>query len=344
MALGQRLAAARHLFEQSIGVANLEVPLSDVCETASFRTFASAILCDPIRFAEVHNLALHEYRRVNRLRSRTHPVPDLAVEAGWIEMPFWIWSRKSPLRRPLYIRPRGPSLLISDRHSFESSFLPGEGGEALERLGESDYSLRPRALITTMYSRLVLSSFFIHGIGGAKYDQLTDLIISRFFRLTPPGFQVLTATLRLPFSLPGATIEDLRRERSRVRELQYHPELFVDSLTGCLEGADQDRVNELIRRKRQLLSEPPGEGSKLEWHRELTGINDALQPVLRTQRERLESEIAELHRDLRRRELLGSREYSFVLHPASICTTLATLVKQTGTGETATDEDAAANP
>ena len=32
----------------------------------------------------------------------------------------------------------------------------------------------------------VLSDLFIHGIGGAKYDELTDEIIRRFFGIEPP--------------------------------------------------------------------------------------------------------------------------------------------------------------
>ncbi len=49
-----------------------------------------------------------------------------------------------------------------------------------------------------MFARLVLSDVFIHGIGGAKYDQLTDAIVRRFFGVEPPGYLVATATLKLP--------------------------------------------------------------------------------------------------------------------------------------------------
>ena len=43
----------------------------------------------------------------------------------------------------------------------------------------------------------MLSDLFIHGIGGAKYDELTDQIICRFFGFEPPGFVALSATQRL---------------------------------------------------------------------------------------------------------------------------------------------------
>ena len=56
------------------------------------------------------------------------------------------------------------------------------------------------ALVTTLFARLVLSDLFIHGIGGAKYDQLTDELIRSFFGLAPPDYLVISATLHLAAS------------------------------------------------------------------------------------------------------------------------------------------------
>ena len=53
-------------------------------------------------------------------------------------------------------------------------------------------------MITTLFARLFLGDLFMHGIGGAKYDQVTDSLVERFFGVKPPGFMTLTATLRLP--------------------------------------------------------------------------------------------------------------------------------------------------
>src|SRR5439155_16156781 len=87
--------------------------------------------------------------------------------------------------------------------------------------------LRPRALITTMYARLVLSDLFIHGIGGAKYDELTDLIIRRFFGIEPPAYITATATFRLPIDRPNVSLDDVRSSAQRIRELRYRPESFL---------------------------------------------------------------------------------------------------------------------
>ena len=60
----------------------------------------------------------------------------------------------------------------------------GEACCAVERLRElpaGSIRLRTRALTTTMFSRFLLGDLFIHGIGGAKYDELGDEIARRFF-------------------------------------------------------------------------------------------------------------------------------------------------------------------
>ncbi len=76
----------------------------------------------------------------------------------------------------------------------------GEGCCAVERLHDlpaRGIRLRTRALTTTMFSRFLLGDLFIHGIGGAKYDELGNEISSRFFGFEPPGFLTLSLTLWL---------------------------------------------------------------------------------------------------------------------------------------------------
>ena len=102
--LGRCLSQGRHQVEAAWGLQTLEVPLSEVCETDSFRWFAVYLMVRLPHFRDVYNQSLEEYRRVNRLRSRSHPVPDLAADGEWLEAPFWIWSREKPRRRRVFVR------------------------------------------------------------------------------------------------------------------------------------------------------------------------------------------------------------------------------------------------
>ncbi|MBX3439347.1 MAG: hypothetical protein KF861_17805, partial [Planctomycetaceae bacterium] len=62
------LTAARHAQEQRWGLSNWELPLSRLCETDPFLWFASHILANLPQFSECHNLVLHAYRQLNRVR------------------------------------------------------------------------------------------------------------------------------------------------------------------------------------------------------------------------------------------------------------------------------------
>jgi hypothetical protein len=65
-------------------------------------------------------------------------------------------------------------------------------------LKNSRHRLSPRALTLTMFVRLLLADQFVHGIGGGRYDQVTDQIIATHFKIDPPAFSVTTATLYFP--------------------------------------------------------------------------------------------------------------------------------------------------
>ncbi|MBY0227749.1 MAG: hypothetical protein K2W96_00575, partial [Gemmataceae bacterium] len=194
--IGERFAEARRRIGREWGCRNVEVPMSAVCGTRAFRSFAEAVARDAARFREVHNRAVAEYRARNGIRSDSHPVPDLAEG----EVPFWAW-RAGEVRRSRVFAPAG-------------------------RL-DSEGKLRSRALATTLFSRLFLADLFVHGIGGGKYDELADALIRGFFGIEPPGYAVLTATRLLPLPLFGTTRDDARRLASRLRELDYNPQRFL---------------------------------------------------------------------------------------------------------------------
>ena len=194
----------RRAREAEWGVRNAEVPLSGVCETEAFLWFASHLLAHLPRFREVHNAALGRYRAAYGIRSRHHPVPDLAVDGDWLEAPFWAWRRERPRRRPLLARqvdPKRMELRIAgeDEPLIELPLGPDrEACCAVERLRELPalgVRLRTRALTTTMFARCLLGDLFIHGIGGAKYDELGDEISRGFFGVEPPAFLTLSLTL-----------------------------------------------------------------------------------------------------------------------------------------------------
>src|SRR5262245_17587431 len=257
--LGLALAEARHWVEWKLGLQTLEVPLSRVAQTRSFRRVVLHLLSTLPQLWRTYNSCLQEYRSVNHIRSSTHPVPGLAEQDDWLEAPFFVWTKEDPRRRHLFVRRQTDSLLISDLQDWRLGLELGPDGSpdrAIDQLAAAEsrgIKIRPRALITTMYARLLLSDLFIHGIGGAKYDELTDLIIRRFFGIEPPAYVTATATFRLPIDRPNVSIEDVRNAVRRIRETRYRPESFLRD-----ERVKQDtdlsaKLSALAAEKREFL-------------------------------------------------------------------------------------------
>jgi hypothetical protein len=317
--LGAGLAQARHLTEIAWGRRNLELPQSELCQTWAFRWFVVHLLNDLPRFAAAYNDSLAAYRRERHLRNHAHPVPDLAADGPWLETPMWLWKADDPQRRPVFARRHGEKLLVSDRHGFERALPAGVSGGLDDAVGEltrweaDGFKLRSRALITTMFSRLVLADLFIHGIGGAKYDEATDAICQRFFGLTPPAFATVSGTLHLPIDHPPGDADAVRRLQGRLRELEFHPERFLNNdphASGGFSG-----VAAVIADKSAWIAEAKTPANAAERHGAIAAANRALQPLVAAARQRTELELASQTRRAQANRILDSREFAFCLYP-----------------------------
>jgi len=318
--LGASLAQARHQLEGRWGLSTLEIPQSWVCQSRPHAWFVAHLLAQLPRLRTIYNEVVDEYRRVNRIRSRAHPVPNLAQAGGWLEAPFWIWAADDPRRRRLFARHDRHQIVLSDRHALEIA-LPlapdGDANRAVERLmelGREGVRIRCRALVTTLWARLVLGDLFLHGIGGAKYDQLTDALVERFFGLKPPDFLVLSATLHLPVPRARPTAQDLRAIEHGLRRLTYHPECFINGTCNAAEGTSSE-VAELIAAKARWIQAAPAPEEAPARYREIRRINEALEPCVAPLRERLLGERRETERSLQAEAVLSGREYAFCLFP-----------------------------
>ena len=150
----------------------------------------------------------------------------------WLESPFWVWRAGQPRRRALLARQR--ARVVELRIAGEDDILvtlpltpEGQACCAVERLRELPAeSIRPAhpGLTTTMFARFFLGDLFIHGIGGAKYDELGDEIARRFLGFEPPGFLALSLTLRLGLPTDPVTPADLAATDRALRDLRFNPD------------------------------------------------------------------------------------------------------------------------
>ncbi|MCA9197318.1 MAG: hypothetical protein KDA87_07255 [Planctomycetales bacterium] len=317
--IGQIFSQFRHAIEGTFGLSNLEVPLSHIADSDPFRMFLWHLLQQAATFRDHFNGSLAEYRRVNRIRNAAQPIPDLAVNGDWIETPFWIWRSDEPVRRPLFVRLQGTDTQLGTDGTIWGTISFGSIDAVVDQfrqLRNQGIKIRTRAITTTLFARLFLADIFVHGIGGAKYDQITNCLMESFFRISPPAFVTATATLRLTPGDPADWDQQIRSGRQRLRQAQYQPETLLPP-----DVLRQDQVSSACASKREWIdhnllspqqtsglpqSRKAGHDAIVQVNRFLSGFLDAF---IRDEQEALETAILAK----KRWAVLGSREFSFIL-------------------------------
>lgn len=319
---GALFSQARSAVEKHWGRSLFDVSVSRIANTHAFARLALELMRDAQAFAEIYNAALAEYRQVHGLRSRSHPAPDLEIVSEQeVEIPFWLWTKASPRRKRTFVRRRGSTFCVTDREGLEWAGDLEEGNELETRLlaqvlSPSDsparLKLRPKGLITTLFARAFLCDGFVHGIGGYKYDQVTEAIAARWGLGTLAPMQCATMTLRLPLLMDVISEAQVRSSKRKLRELVYHPEKFLAEAK--LDAKEQSRAKELVAQKRQWLDRRRPHELR-ERHQAITSINAELAAMLSEVRTLSEIESKEISARFAAQQPWLSREFAAVLFP-----------------------------
>ena len=308
--LGHAIARGRHAFESKLGLSTLEIPVSHLARSHSFAQFSELILGRIEEFIEIYNRVVETYRKLNKIRSYSHPVPQLKISDGWIEAPFWIWSVANPVRKSLFVKPSPTDIQISNLADFTETIPKNSFADNFHSIQQTGARIRPKALMTTLYSRLVLSDLFIHGIGGAKYDQLTDAICNEFFEVILPIYQTTTATMLIQNSVPPINRTETTLRHDRLRQMKFHPEAFIDPMDS---GASKWLDN-----KSKWLQKDLPIGNRLQRHQEIAKSNEALRKRIADQVLKTQSQIEQLRINEPTATILNSREFSFCLFDSNL--------------------------
>lgn len=311
--VGYAIAQARHRIELQHGLRTLEVPLSHLVSTLTFARFSLQLLGELPRLQAIYNGQRAAYRRLHHIRSQAHPVPLLEQQHGWLEAPWWVYRPEAPHRQRLWVRLVDDALILSDQAGWQATIegrldCDNASAQWLDLLADG-ICLRPRALLTTMYLRMLVGDTFIHGIGGGKYDQLTDAIMREFFGITPPDFVVASATMHLPLKSSEENLSS-QAEQQRLWELKFHSDQLPSLQIVAPEFGD------LVRRKRELLENIPPRGEKWKWHLEMTRLNAQLANLANDATQATQRRLEQAQLAARQRRISQSREYSFCLFEA----------------------------
>jgi hypothetical protein len=299
------LAAARMAAEREFGLTNREL----AGRAAPFLPFLFDIAWNVQRFAPAYNAAINAFRKQHRIRGRGRPAPLLEEAAGRIEIPFWGLRTADGQRQRLYVDPKadhpGRAVVLADGAEFD----------------DVECACAPRALALTMFLRLFVADLFIHGLGGAKYDEVTDDIIRRFYGVEPPRYVVATATLRLPLPTFPTTVADLLAVRRQRRELAFSPDRWAARAGVALTAAERALCEERGRlsaeadRLRAHPDEPGVPARRREDHRRLGELAEELVRAHPEWEQQLRERQEQIERELASNKIAQSREWFFALYP-----------------------------
>jgi hypothetical protein len=306
-ALTPSLTNAIHEVEWQVGLRHHTLLASPLWGSHAYLAFVHHILANATSFAGAYNTALADYRRENDISNVGRPWPDLRVTADECEVPFWIDSLERETRTRGRVVPRDGGFTLAAGGSEPFAFDPrADGHAASDRLArfltENTLRLSPRALTLTCFLRLFLADQFVHGIGGARYDQITDRVIEKWIGLRPPAYSVTTATLLFPGALgvERVDVDALSLEGRRLRH-----------------GDGLPRKAELVRR---IASLPRGSVERSRLYYEMHSMLGALenQPPYQRWQQRYES----AREQARHEEMVSDRELFFAIQPAERLTEL----------------------
>jgi len=305
---------ARKAIEEQMGIRLIQRRTSDIW----YGPFLGALLHGAEAFADAHNRALIDYQRAQGIKSPDRPVARLQSVDGAVETAMWIYRPGQARCRLFVANEKDGMKLFADGELV--SRIPLARSQHCSTLAEEldqikPWVIRPRALTLTMWARLFWADLFIHGIGGAKYDRITDRLIRNFFGVEPPAMACVSATLHMPLPRSGTDLAELSASDRCLRDIAFNPQRYVKhpAMASLVEQKEK-----LIAESKRLRAERnPSRRAREQIFADIRSLNDAinaLQPSRRTEmqtaRDQLESAIAA-------DRIANRREFFFAMHPRS---------------------------
>ncbi|HMV41461.1 MAG TPA: hypothetical protein PK079_07325 [Leptospiraceae bacterium] len=221
------------------------INVSELVNLNSFKALVNTIRENLDAFMQVYNNSLAEYRKEHKIKNHAQPIPNLI--SG--EMPFWILDPNTNKRNVM---------------KLDDSLDHGV--------------ILPKAVTLTMFMRLFIADFFIHGKGGGRYEEVSEHIIKDFFKIEAAPYEVASATMNLnhtnQFKIPTIEEKDLD---AKLRDIVYSPDKFLEP------------SHPLVLQKKELQSKFKNPDSdKKELHKSISSINEELSKLILPEKEKLE--------------------------------------------------------
>lgn len=324
--------AGRAATEHTLGLPPMaSLRISQLCATPEFRAWAAHLLLSAPSNAAEYNAALAEFRKRHRVKNLQRPVPPLQVADDVVELPLWTVTPDGRRRRLRVGHGPGQSeirVFADDERvgQFETRELADAANHSAPwRIERAGLRLRPRALALSGFLRLFLADVFIHGLGGAAYDEITESWLERALgaRLTPRA--CVTATLLAPLPRDGPAGLDLVATGRRARDLRWNPQRYAPAWPPEWTQRKEGLIAESLRLRDAASHD---HARREDVFRAIREINQRGEPLLREQARRLGDELRRLEGRRTADRAAADREYFYALHPIESLSSLVTRLRE----------------
>ncbi len=308
-----QMVAARAAVEREFSVELIERRVS--------RVWLGPLLADMMihaeKFAACYNSALEEYRAEHNVRTANRPIPDLLHDEGRCELPVWTYRLAEPRRR-LFVERSGDRVVLwagTERVAEVPISELSRCDRVESALAEAtDFVFRPRALSLTLWARVFVGDLFIHGIGGAKYDRITDRIIRRYYGVDPPGMACVSATLKIRPDGPQSSVDPdlVQKARNRVRDVRFNPQRHVRR-TPETEDLIEERERLVAESQRLCEREPKNRRRRREVFEAIRSVNRRLVERDGTVLEDARGQLRDAEQRVAERAEANRRDYFFAM-------------------------------
>jgi hypothetical protein len=185
-----------HLLDHITGTKRFILEGSALWTSEPFLNFLIYWLTHLAELTGSYNDSLNEYRKKNGITHEIEPMPNLKFEDWYFELPFWGTS-KAQHRDTLWAKTEGKVISlkvkgVDGQYKFHLDNLKNE-------LTLSSLKIWPKAIPQSLFLRMYLCDFFIHGIGGGVYEEVGDLFFQKTIQALPPVYGVISATYLVDF-------------------------------------------------------------------------------------------------------------------------------------------------
>lgn len=303
-----------------LGLKMLYLPVSKLSRSDAFINFLTSILVNARHFTSIYNSGITSFFEKHKSHLKSE-IQKLTIDkmSDTTELPFWIVSPNGS-RTTLVVKFKACNsiqvgTIYEKLGNLDSSCLNDKSDQLRTILKLNGCQLRPKAITLTLFARLFLADWFVHGIGATKYESVTDYIVGHYYKIKPPKYGITTTTMTLPLLNCDVFSKDSIGElKHKLHNIKHNPELYIDPSM-----PEKEPVKSLIKLKKEKIvlaqNRDLTKSSKKSAWESLSMINKELYKYANNTAEILETENAKYEKYKNMQKVLDYREFFFGLFP-----------------------------